>query len=194
MHTIPINLYSFEELAPAVQQQVVERERYINVDDSFWYEPIIEYWTDKLHQRGFEEAKILFSGFGSQGDGACFTATVNIDQFLQAHKLQRHFRKVFTAAKQSLLWVSIRHSYRYCFATSTDVEIQYDGDQEIDDELERFERVIQEEREKLGNAIYRSLEEEFAYQMSDEVVEETLVATAYDYLSDGRRFTVPVPA
>ena len=69
MHTISINLYTFEELAPEVQRTVIERERYFNVDDSWWYKPIIEDWTAQLEQHGFEQVKILFSGFGSQGDG-----------------------------------------------------------------------------------------------------------------------------
>ena len=54
MHTISINLYTFGELAPEVQKKVVERERYLNVDDSFWYESIIEDWTEQLERRGFE--------------------------------------------------------------------------------------------------------------------------------------------
>jgi hypothetical protein len=55
MHTISINLYTFEELAPAVQKKVVERERYLNVDDSYWYEPIIEDYTEALEKLGFEQ-------------------------------------------------------------------------------------------------------------------------------------------
>src|SRR5947209_17753759 len=103
MQSISINLYTFEELAPAAQKKVVERERFINVDDAFWYEPIIEDWTEELEHRGFEQTKILFSGFGSQGDGACFTATVNIEQFLHAQGLQRRLRAVIDAAKRALL-------------------------------------------------------------------------------------------
>jgi elongation factor P hydroxylase len=77
MNTVSINLYTFEELAHEVQKKVVERERSINVEDSYWYEPIIEDWTEELQQRGFEQVKILFCGFGSQGDGACFEARIN---------------------------------------------------------------------------------------------------------------------
>jgi hypothetical protein len=194
MHIISINLDTFGELAPAAQQKVVEREQYINVDDAFWYEPIIEEWSEELHRRGFEQAKILFTGFGSQGDGACFTATVNIEQFLHALGLADRFPQVIEAAQQALVEVMIRHSYRYYFATSTDVRIQYDGDQDLDDALARLQRVIEDERKTLGNAIYKELDEEFYYQISDEIVQDTLVANEYTYLSDGRRFTLPSPA
>jgi hypothetical protein len=194
MQTVSINLSTFEELAPEVQKKVVERERYINVDDAYWYEPIIEDWTEELERRGFEQAKILFSGFGSQGDGACFTATVNIEQFLYGFRLQRRFRAVIGAAKRALLWVTIRHTYRYYFAASTDVLIQYDGDQDLDDAVERLQQAIEDARKKLGNAIYQALEDEFLYQTSDAAVQDTLVLNEYTYLSDGTRFRMPVPA
>src|SRR5919202_1250224 len=87
MHTISLTLYTFEELAPEVQKKVVERERYINVDDAYWYELIIEDWTEELERRGFEQVKILFSGFGSQGDGACFETRINIAAYLASHHL-----------------------------------------------------------------------------------------------------------
>ena len=193
MHTISINLYTFGELTPAAQQKVIERDRFITVDDPFWYEPIIEEWTEELHRRGFEQAKILFTGFGSQGDGACFTATVNIEQFLHALGLEDRFPQVIEAAQQALVEITIRHSYRYYFATSTDVRIQYDGDQDIDDALARLQRMIEDERKTLGNAIYKALDEEFYYQISDEIVQDYLVANEYTYLSDGRRFTLPAP-
>jgi len=194
MDTISVNLYTFGELTPEVQKQVIERERYINVETSFWYEPIIEDWTEQLEKFGFEQVKILFSGFGCQGDGACFTATVNITKILKARGLEKSFPEVLGASKQSLLWITLRHTYRYYFATSTDVVIQYDGDQDIDGELERVERVIEDARKTWGNVIYSALEDEFYHQISAQAVQDTLIANEYTYLSDGRRFQMPVPA
>jgi hypothetical protein len=194
MQTISVNLSTFEELASEAQKKVIECERFINVDDDFWYEPIIEDYAEQLERLGFEQVKMWFTGFGSQGDGACFTATVNIEQFLRAHGVQRRFRAVINAAKQALLWVTIRHTYRYYFATSTDVQIQYDGDQDIDDAVERLQRVIEDTRKTWGNAIYKALEDEFFYQTSNNAVQDTLIANAYTYLSDGTRFKMPVSA
>jgi hypothetical protein len=38
------------------------------------------------------------------------------------------------------------------------------------------------------------LEDEFFHQISDEAVQDTLVANEYTYLSDGTRFRMPVPS
>src|SRR5712691_2045147 len=36
MHTVSVNLYAFGELASEVQRKVVERERFINIEDAYW--------------------------------------------------------------------------------------------------------------------------------------------------------------
>ncbi len=119
MHTISINLYPFEELAPEVQRKVLERERSINVEEAYWYEPIIEDWTEELEQRGFENTKILFSGFGSQGDGACFEANVNMAAYLRAHTLAATYPLLTKYPEYTQ--VSLRHRGMYYHERSTHV-------------------------------------------------------------------------
>ena len=205
MHTISINLYTFEELAPAVQKKVVERERYLNVDDSWWYEPIIEDWTEELEHRGFEQVKILFSGFGSQGDGACFEARINIGAYLKSHKLTATYPLL--ARYPEYVEAYLKHSGRYYHERSTrlvpyfNAEVVDPGGSGISDEetrvepeYEALEKDIDREAVRLGRDIYKALEEEFFHQSSDEAVQDTLIANAYTYLSDGTRFRVPAPA
>ena len=52
-----------------------------------WYESIYEYWVEKLEGLGVytNTTEIKFSGFHSQGDGASFTGSINLKQFLEAH-------------------------------------------------------------------------------------------------------------
>jgi hypothetical protein len=47
-----------------------------------WYEFSIDDWTTALEQVGFTDAKINFSGFWSQGDGASFTSGLDIEKLL----------------------------------------------------------------------------------------------------------------
>ena len=199
MQTISINLYTFEELAPEVQQKVVERERSVNVDDSFWYEPIIQDWTEQLEQRGFANAKILFSGFGAQGNGACFEARINIATYLSVHTLAATYPRLATYPEYVEAY--LKHSGRYYHERSTHLVPYFnaeavdpggsgisDEETRVEHEYEALEKDISQEAVRLGRQIYQALEEEFLQQISAEAVQDTLIANESTYLSDGRPF------
>jgi hypothetical protein len=205
MQTISINLSTFEELAPEVQKKVVERESSINIADAYWYEPIIEDWTEELQQRGFEQVKILFSGFGAQGDGACFEANVNMAAYLRAHHLETTYPLLETYP--AYVEVSLKHRGRYYHERSTYLVPSFnaeavnpngsgisDEETRVEQEYEALEKDISQEVVRLGREIYTALEEEFYYQTSAEAVQETLMTNAYTYLADGRPFTINAPA
>jgi hypothetical protein len=205
MHTISVNLYTFGELTPEAQHKVIERERYINVDSSFWYEPIIEDWTEELEHRGFEQVKILFSGFGSQGDGACFVARINIAAYLKAHNLADTYPLL--ARYPEYVEAYLQHNGWYYHERSTSLTPFFnaevvdpggsgisDEEVRVEQEYEALEKGIYQEAVRLGREIYKALEDEFDYQTSAEAVQDTLIANEYTYLSEGTRFRVPVPA
>ena len=205
MHTVSVNLYAFEELAPEVQRKVVERERFINTDDSYWYEPIIEDWTKELEQRGFEQVKILFSGFGSQGDGACFEARINMAAYLAAHHLQAMYPLLATYPEYTQ--VSLQHRGGMYYHERSTVLVPYfnaeavnpngsgisDEETRVEQEYEALEREISQEAVRLGRHIYTVLEDEFFHQISAEAVKDTLIANEYTYLADGRPFRIASP-
>jgi len=205
MHTISINLYAFGELAPAVQKKVVERERYLNVDDSWWYEPIIEDWTEELEHRGFEQVKILFSDFGSQGDGACFEARINMAAYLKSHKLTATYPLL--ARYPEYVEAYLKHTGWYYHERSTHLVPYFnaevvdpngsgisDEETRVEKEYEALEKEIYAEAVTLGRKIYTALEEEYVHQTSAEALTETLVANEYTYLADGRSFRIASPA
>ena len=69
-----------------------------------------------------------------------------------------------------------------------------DEETRAEQEYETLEKDISQEAVRLGRHIYKALEDEFYAQISDEAVEDTLIANEYTYLSDGTRFRVPLPA
>lgn len=77
--------YSFDELSPEAQRKVLDDHRDINVDYSDWADPIIEgFKEDLLNDFGFDEVKVQYSGFYSQGDGASFTGYCgNSEKFMK---------------------------------------------------------------------------------------------------------------
>ncbi len=48
-----------------------------------WYEFGFELWAQALDEIGFEDAEIEFSGFCGQGDGASFTAIVDLEKLVR---------------------------------------------------------------------------------------------------------------
>lgn len=50
--------------------------------DYEWWDYTYEVWGDALDQIGFTGADIYFRGFSSQGDGASFTSSVDIDRLV----------------------------------------------------------------------------------------------------------------
>lgn len=76
MRTKELTVYSYSELSETAKEKA--RNWYIeNCCDYEWYDFILEDWKEKLAEIGFTNAKIYFTGFWSQGDGACFDAECN---------------------------------------------------------------------------------------------------------------------
>lgn len=72
--TILKTYLNFSELSQDQKNKVLEKMSDINVDHEFWHDFITGDFTEKLKSLGYSNIKPYFSGFWSQGDGACFTA------------------------------------------------------------------------------------------------------------------------
>lgn len=78
--TREIQVYKFDELSDKAKEHAREMHRAANADDTYWFETIIEDAAAVLpalgfainEQRNSHRPAIYFSGFCSQGDGACF--------------------------------------------------------------------------------------------------------------------------
>lgn len=183
-------LFQFRELSPEAQKKALEDARNINVDFSEWAEAVTENFKEKLEARGYKNPTTYYSGFWSQGDGACFvTDYIDIAQLLKAAKIEKRFPLI---VKESYnVTGKITHSSHYYYATSTSVDVQqldYAESEALSAEIEALTAFIEEDREKLGNGYYKELETEYKYQTSDEAIAETLITNDYDYHEDGRRF------
>ena len=182
-------IYTFEELSEKVQQKVIEKNRLINIDEAgYWYMCIFLNWQDRLAEKGFSDAKIWFSGFCSQGDGACFDADVNLDVFLADNKF-RHLRKV-----KDMIFVSIKknsYAFHYSHEKTRYVDCYIDGPAtgataRLDALVEKLAETIESERYSLSCEIYRDLEDSYDSMTSDEAVKESLVEYDYEFYKDGK--------
>ena len=79
-----ISIYKFEELPKEMREKLIEKHQNINVEGVNWYQYTTEDWKKKLEEKGFTDEEIYFSGFWSQGDGACFDAQVDVSRLAVA--------------------------------------------------------------------------------------------------------------
>lgn len=66
--------YSFEELSSEAKEHAIEHARDNSFSEDWWFEELISDFESELEEIGISNAKIDFSGFHSQGDGASFTS------------------------------------------------------------------------------------------------------------------------
>lgn len=142
------------------------------------------------------EPRIYFSGFSSQGDGACFegeyrykkgalkeikkaapkdTELHRIAKALQEHQ-SRHFYRLVATCKQRG-----HYSHSGCMA----VEV-YDREDDYRDIGPTEDHIIQLMRD-FADWIYKQLNNEYDYQNSDEQVDESIKANEYEFDEDGKR-------
>lgn len=184
--------------------QFVDKHRYINVEESYWSEPTIDDHNDVLAGIGLSDVSIWFSGFGSQGDGACFVARVfDFEKFINHVTGSQDSWPVWRALwKTGGLHIRVTTSSRYYHEYSMRVDIsagrfEYAGDacyyypngeddamyhihkawdKIIDAELKDFDIELTDWCRSYARSIFRDLEQAYDYLTSDEAVIETLEA------------------
>lgn len=193
MKKYTIQAYSFNELSEEAKQKAIEatrgNESYLDWD---WWNCIYDNFKRNMEQSGYEVDNIYFSGFWSQGDGACFTGSVSIDEWLKAHKLGNKYRKLYNLAQDYGSQVIIEQVGNYSHSGTmsfrdyiTDYTQELSG--EVVSQADEVYMLIKNEAVEKADELYRLLENEYEYQMSDEAIADFLIANEYEFMSDGMR-------
>jgi hypothetical protein len=192
-------VYKFNELSDEAKDKAIEDYR----QDGFGYE-----WWDYIFEdakrmgslMGITVDKIYFSGFSSQGDGACFegsyeyvkgsvkaireeTGDSDKDLAAIAKGLQAEQRRNFYGLSAN---VKQRGHYSHEFCTEIDVQDNRDNAPwQVSDEVEE---AIKDLLRDFMRWIYRSLEREWHYMNSDAAITENIEANEYEFLENGRMY------
>ena len=198
MKTKQYNVYKFDELSDDAQQHAFEKYRYFNVEDSFWYEYILDNWTEQLEKIGFYNAKIYFSGFSSQGDGAVFESGIDHEKLcntlimcagknnIQAFQCDKALKLL-----DGNLWDCQiqRTNSRYSHESACRLYLDRYDYSKNDDYWNKFfnslEETLEDYRRDLCFAIYKDLETEYEYQTSDEQLRETFIINELEFTEEG---------
>jgi hypothetical protein len=141
---------------------------------------------------------IWFTGFASQGDGACFECSYayakNAPKVIRTHApedselhrladaLQAIQRRNFYQLRAG---VSQRGRYSHEYSMSIVVERDSSNNQEMTADAED---AVAELMRDLARWLYRQLEREHEYRTSDDVTDDAIIANEFTFTSDGRRF------
>lgn len=195
MKTIETVVYNFNEL----DEKAKEKARAWYREGAFdyeWYDSIYEDATTIAALMGISIDKIYFSGFYSQGDGACFEGSyTHKEGSLQAvidyapqddklHAIAAGLAKLQHDWKNTLN-ATIKHRGHYYHSGCTEIDVynrenpygNLDCEQDIKDALRSF-----------MDWIYSQLEKEYEYQNSDEQVDVSILANEYTFTETGKRF------
>ena len=196
----------YKELSDEAKEHAFKRHvEYAQSNDYYWWESIQEYWVEKLEGLGIytEPNKMSFSGFGSQGDGACFTGSINLREFLEAHPdLKQEHAKLYMAVvpfdtrgaacsyfdiELSRIFGSNYNHEKAVHLGSWELNIlpELDNDEGEDYELymTEAESDITEQCREYMKEIYRDLEEGYEYRQSMECFLEEV--DHKDFAEDG---------
>ena len=138
---------------------------------------------------------ILYSGFSSQGDGACFEGSYSYRKgSVAAVKAHAPLDKTLHDIVQGLadiqrehfyqLGASVSHTGRYYHAHSTSIDVTYAGDDYRD--LGDADETVKDLLRDFMDWIYRQLEAEYSFAMSNESVDESIRINDYRFAEDGR--------
>ncbi len=208
MRTIETKLFQFDELDDKAKEKARQWWRECDAGDNFWSECTIEEAVREGEFLGIEfkdtgrktfEPAIYWSGFSSQGDGACFEGVWRAGA-CQPEKVAdgwgdspsttelRRIAAVFgeIAKEWPTASFSVAHSghYSHEFCTEFDVTMDEDPDMVVPDGIEK--ELIEVAREFM-KWIYRALEAAYEYHNSDEQVDESIKINEYEFEEDGTR-------
>lgn len=185
--TKTFDVFSFDELSKEVQSDVLDKFRHHNVEFDEWYDYIFEDFIDEQAKNGFiiEKKEVFFSGFGSQGDGASFKASVDLEKWLFGRNILKKYRQLIQKAN----FIITANNNHYCHAETMDIDFNA-LDLTPKNELlaNKLADLILDDAKDQANKLYKKLEDNFFYLTSDDAIKETIEANDYQFLADGSIF------
>lgn len=206
--TIETTVYQFDELTDEAKEKARDWYR-SGALDYVWWDSVYENAANAADKLGItlrtklvklmnggtrQEPCIWFSGFCSQGDGACFEGDYcyrkNSVKELMAEwpkdeKLHAIAKGLQDVQRRNFYKITavVTHRDRYCHEHSVDIDVTVDDrdyDKDTDDTVAECLRDFM-------RWIYESLEAEHDWRLSDECVDEDITANEYEFTEDGHR-------
>lgn len=184
-----------KQLSAEQKAKLIEKYRDINVDWNDWHEWVIEKFKEEMSDIGINVNRVYFTGFWSQGDGACFDGGAWFPKFMDNFDADKYpmIRKLLSM--NGSVYFSCRQSGHYYHENCVDFSYEIEAfDQVIDSHSEFQDEVVKVFQDQLDleavqfeqeatelfkdkmREVYKTLEKAYEYDTADEQVWETIVA------------------
>jgi len=221
MKTVTVTAYEFDELSDSAKENAREWFRSGSCDENFWSECMLEEAAREGELMGIDFAlrerknmkgeplpgapKIYWSGFWSQGDGACFEGTwrasdVKADKVAdgwgedpattEIKRIAAEFERIAKAYPDSSFTVKHSGSYSHENCTVFDFHDDNDGEDWPEEKREAWGEECENLKENAKDFmrwIYRQLEKEYEYQNSNEAVDYQMKNNDHLFTTEGSR-------
>ena len=197
MRTIITTVFKFAELSESAKAKAIQDNYNWNVEHSDWNEFVKDDFTtigkiigiDFDHSANTDGPRIWYSGFCSQGDGACFEGTWTYSKGMtkkirehapQDTELHRIADRLADIQKRYFYGITtqISHNSRYYHSHTMQFEHYHQNDVEIPSHVtDEIESLLRD----LADWYYSALEKEYDYLTSDEAIAESLESNEVEF-------------
>lgn len=194
MQTVTIEIFKFNELSAEAQKVAIDNYRN-SMDEVLYF--FKDYVQEQLKDEGIELDKrgLQYSLSYSQGDGLSFAGEFDVLKMvkLALPNLSEIRQNIISQCIYKLR--SSGNTGRYCYASSNDVEMEYNYNCWDEDKysnltvlcntvLEFTQNYYMEICSKFEKQGYADIE----YQYSNEAIEDIIIANEYDFTIDGKTY------
>jgi hypothetical protein len=184
METKKINVYSFEELKPEIQEKVLNNFREINTNYD-WYEFIFENFKEEFKEYGLSFESLNFD---------LYRREISFNK-LDVDNLNLFLNKILPIDNKILLSLSNFKDFDYYYNIDDNGNFIIDDYDEEDlnqkvtiEDLKLIEDTATEFLKDKLREMLKYLDDEYNYLLSDESIKETIECNEYKFLKDGRQF------
>jgi hypothetical protein len=177
-------------MTTTVPAALIRRHREINIHDD-WHEGVYEDFTKRMSKIGVHVRNIYYSGFSSQGDGACFEGHIeDWGKYLYSIGEANSILAATANDHWAFCWTHTGRYYHHKSVSFDDSGVYFPESPYAEDDLRhdvwmanmmqcdllRLSSDITEDLERHMKALYRQLEEEYEELTSDDTVAESIIA------------------
>ncbi|MDH3382194.1 MAG: hypothetical protein OEL54_05775 [Flavobacteriaceae bacterium] len=204
-------IFTFEELSIEAQEKAIEDTRdgssYLDYD---WFDSTKEDFEDFLETIGFNGVNSYFSGFWSQGDGACFDFTsIELDKFFtdstcfepyttlhnDFKKSNEKIIKKLLRFKDAVTFRSCENGYstHHCHSKTRYIDFDIDGCGgkshliNVEKATAAFLDGLRGLYESLSDEYYSCLNNQYDYLNSEEAIKDFIIGGDFEFLKNGEK-------